>query len=99
MIIVIGKAISTTVNHPEMLRISLEHVERSRSEPGCIAHNVHIDAENASQLVFVEYWKDMPALLAHFAVPDSQKFAATMADLAATETEIRIFEAEETKPG
>ena len=99
MIIVIGKAISEPDTHSEMLRISQEHVERSRSEPGCIAHNVHIDAENASQLVFVEYWADMPALLAHFAVPESRKFAATMTDLAASNPDIRIFDSEETKPG
>ncbi len=98
MIIVIGKAVSTPASHAEMLRISLEHVERSRSEPGCIAHNLHVDAENSAQLVFVEYWSDMAALLAHFAVPESRKFAATMTDLASAEPEIRIFEGEETRP-
>ena len=27
-------------------QLSLEHVHRSRTEPGCISHAVHVDCEN-----------------------------------------------------
>ena len=53
----------------EALRLSRQHVERSRAEPGCIAHAVHRDAENPLRLVFVEKWVDMAALQLHFCVP------------------------------
>jgi len=43
-------------------------VHRSRSEPGCISHAVHVDCENPLRLVFFEQWADRAALLAHFAV-------------------------------
>jgi quinol monooxygenase YgiN len=43
-----------------MLRISREHVHRSRKEPGCISHDVSIDAENPLRLTFFERWSDAP---------------------------------------
>ena len=53
--------------HPEhladVLSSSLQHVHRSRLEPGCLLHSVHIDAENPNRLVFVEHWSDRAALL------------------------------------
>jgi len=58
----------------ELLALSLEHVGRSRSEPGCISYAVHRDLEDQLRLVFVEEWADREALLAHFAVPASRAF-------------------------
>ena len=58
----------------ELLALSLEHVRRSRTEPGCLSHAVHRDVEDPLRLVFVEEWADRAALLAHFAVPASRAF-------------------------
>jgi quinol monooxygenase YgiN len=99
MIIVIGSIVTTPESHAEMLALSLEHVARSRTEPGCIAHNVHVDCEQEQRLVFVEYWRDMPALLAHFAVPDSNRFVDAMAKLSPGAPEIKILTAEEQQTG
>jgi hypothetical protein len=52
-------------------QLSLEHVHRSRKEPGCISHAVHVDCENSLRLVFIEQWADRAALSIHFAVPAS----------------------------
>ena len=41
---------------------------------------------------FFEQWEDMSALQAHFAVPDSQGFVASVADLALSPPVIKIFE-------
>ena len=38
--------------------LCLEHTRRSRGEPGCEHHSVHIDAENRMRLVFFERWAD-----------------------------------------
>ncbi len=98
MIIVTGAAITTPETHDEMLGISLEHCARSRAEPGCIAHNVHVDCENQSRLVFVEHWADMGALKAHFAVPESQAFAGALTTLAAGAPDMKIFAAQDVSP-
>ncbi len=92
MIIVWGSIESAPGNLAELLQLSLQHVHRSRTEPGCVSHAVHIDAENDQRLVFVEEWQDMAALQDHFAVPDSADFVRRASDLATSAPVIRIFE-------
>ena len=58
MIVVTGSATVQRDNLDEARRLSLEHVRRSREEPGCISHAVHIDCENPCRLVFIEQWED-----------------------------------------
>ena len=79
----------------EALRISLEHVARSRAEPGCLAHAVHQDAENLQRLVFVEQWSDQAALAEHFKVPASRQFVKALAQLAAQPPAMSIYAAEQ----
>ena len=67
MIVVTGSVTAEPDTFDEVLRLSLEHVHRSRKEPGCISHAVHVDCENPQKLVFLEQWADRAALLAHFA--------------------------------
>ena len=94
MIIVIGHVITTPQVHDAMLELSLEHVARSRAERGCIAHNVHIDCEYASRLVFVEYWADV----ATFAVPASREFVGKMRELSPEPIQMKVFDAAEQTP-
>jgi quinol monooxygenase YgiN len=93
MIIVLGSAVARTDTFDAMMRISLEHVHRSRAEPGCIAHAVHVESENPLRLVFVEKWKDAAALAAHFKVKGSIDFVTRLRELAAEASPIEIFEA------
>jgi len=76
------------------LAISLEHVHRSRREPGCLLHSVHFDAEDPLHLVFVEHWADADALRAHFGVPESRAFAKELGTLAASPPEMNIYDAQ-----
>ena len=92
MVIVWGCMQAMPEHREEAIRVSLEHVHRSRGEPGCISHAVHIDAENANLLVFYEEWEDMAALQAHFSVPESAAFIDSVAGLAVGPPEIKIFE-------
>lgn len=94
MIIVHGK-----VNvRPDLLaaavQLSIEHVLRSRSEPGCLEHGVTQDPEMPTKLQFVERWADKPALLAHFAVKESIVFVRALSKMAVAKPEISIFGAE-----
>jgi quinol monooxygenase YgiN len=81
----------------EVVRLSLEHVHRSREEPGCLLHSVHRDVEDANRLVFIEHWADRDALLTHFAVPASGAFVTAVAALCTGRPTIEIYEASEVK--
>ena len=97
MILVTGHVIASEANRGEMLRISLEHVRRSRAEPGCIEHGVYVDAENPLKLHFFERWADEAALRAHFAVPESRAFAKRLRALAADPGAMHVFDARSLK--
>lgn len=79
------------------LKLGLEHSARSRSEPGCIAHNCHVDAEDPQRIVFVEEWADMAAVKTHFAVAESGEFVRTLGGWAEVAPVMRIYEAEEVE--
>ena len=93
MIVVTGSVTAKQDCFEEVRRLSLEHVQRSRKEPGCISHAVHADCENPLRLVFIEQWADRAALLTHFAVPDSRHFVRALQPLASASSTIEIYDA------
>ena len=93
MIVVTGSVVARQDSFDEVRRLSLEHVRRSRAEPGCISHAVHVDCENPLRLVFIEQWADRAALLTHFAVPASRDFVKALQPLAASASTIEIYDA------
>lgn len=99
MIIVIGHVFTSPETVGEITRLCIEHSARSRREPGCIAHNVHADCEDASRLVFVEQWADMGALEAHFAVPESREFVRAVRALSPAPTAMKIHATSDLQPG
>ena len=97
MIIITGSAKIRPEHFDAALRLGAEHSARSRAEPGCIAHNCHVDAEDPARIVFVEEWADMAAVKTHFAVPESGEFVRTLGDWAEGAPVMRIYEAEEVR--
>jgi quinol monooxygenase YgiN len=93
MIVVTGSVTARADTFDEVRRLSLEHVHRSRNEPGCISHAVHVDCENPLRLVFFEQWTDRAALLAHFAVPASGETVRSLQSLAAAATSLELYDA------
>ena len=93
MIVVTGSVTARADSFDEVRKLSLEHVRRSRTEPGCISHGVHVDCENPLRLVFFEQWADRVALLNHFAVPASREFVKSLQSLAAAATTIELYDA------
>jgi quinol monooxygenase YgiN len=93
MIVVTGSVTARRDSFDEVRRLSLEHVHRSRGEPGCIFHAVHVDCENPLRLVFFEQWADRAALLQHFAVPASRDFVKSLQSLASAATPIELYDA------
>ncbi|NOJ40423.1 putative quinol monooxygenase [Bradyrhizobium australiense] len=78
MIIVTGSILAREDSFEDVLRSCLEHVERSRKEPGCISHGVHVDCRNPMRLFFFEQWADEAALRTHFAVEGSKAFVKSL---------------------
>ena len=97
MIIVTGSIQARADTIDEVRRLSLEHVARSRQEPGCIKHGVSTDVNDSLRLVFFERWADVEALLAHFQVPASREFGAQAARLAARPPELAVYDANDLK--
>src|SRR5260370_9161893 len=93
MIVVTGSVTAREDSLGEVRKLSLEHVHRSRREPGCISHAVHLDCENPLRLGFIEQWTDRALLLAHFALPASRNFVPALPPLAAAATTIEIYDA------
>jgi quinol monooxygenase YgiN len=86
MIVVTGSVTARADSFEDVRRLSLEHVHRSRAEPGCISHAVHIDCE-------IERWADRAALAAHFAVPASRNFVRALQPLAASPPDLQTYDA------
>ena len=93
MVVITGDIVCRPDTFDEVLRLSREHVARSRAEPGCLSHAVHRDVEDPLRLVFFEEWADMAAVQAHFVVPASRAFGRALAGLAARPPTIQLYDA------
>ena len=93
MIIITGSVTGRPDTIGELVAASLEHVRRSRAEPGCISHSVHRDVENPLRLVFIEQWESPAAVRAHFAVPASVEFVRAAAALSDSPPRLEMFTA------
>lgn len=95
MIVITGSVMTNAENRLKIETLCVEHSQRSRAEPGCIAHNVHEDCENKDRLVFVEVWADADAVKTHFAVPASGAFVREVGGLSTEAPTIQIYNASE----
>jgi quinol monooxygenase YgiN len=93
MIIITGSVTARPDSFDQVRKLSLEHVHRSRKEPGCISHAVRVDCENPLRLVFIEQWTDRDALQAHFKVPASGETVRALQSLSAAHATLEIYDA------
>jgi quinol monooxygenase YgiN len=78
MLIVTGSLTARPDTFATLLEEAQAHVRRSRTEEGCLHHEVARDCEEPMRLVFFEKWRDRAALDAHFRVPASIGFVAAI---------------------
>lgn len=97
MIIVWGFVDIDAVHLADAQELSLEHVRRSRGEPGCISHCVSVDREIENRLNFFEEWADMESLQQHFEVPESAAFAQRLGEMAVAPPQIQIYAGERVR--
>jgi quinol monooxygenase YgiN len=93
MIIVTGSAQARPETIDDVVTLSLDHVHRSRQEPGCLLHSVHRDVESPLRLVFLEHWRDEVALRAHFDMDTSRGFVNDLTALVAEPPEMSVYQA------
>ncbi|MFK7842682.1 MAG: putative quinol monooxygenase [Sphingorhabdus sp.] len=98
--IIITATISTqfAASRDEVLALCTEHCIRSRAEPGCIAHHIHVDCEEPERLFFYEEWQDEDAVAAHFAIPESRSFVKRLTTLLGEQPEIKMSRTEVLSP-
>lgn len=94
MLIVTGHFTVAVDALEKALVTSIAHVRRSRTVAGCLAHGVHLDAEQPGRLVFVEHWADAASLVAHLRSPETRAFGRSIGLLAAAPPVLEVFEAE-----
>jgi quinol monooxygenase YgiN len=94
MILVTGSILTREDTFDDVLRSCLEHVERSRKEPGGISQDVHVDCQNPMREFFFERWADEAALRAHFAVEESKAFVRSLKGRIVETTGTQIYRAE-----
>ncbi|TAJ70518.1 MAG: antibiotic biosynthesis monooxygenase [Phenylobacterium sp.] len=91
MLIVTGSVTAKPETFDALLEAAVAHTLRSRAEPGCLTHGVHVDCENPMRLFFYEEWADRPALDAHFAREGSNDFMKAVRELCASSTRVKIL--------
>lgn len=91
MLIVTGSMTARPDTFDALREAALAHTRRSRSEPGCVSHDVFVDCENPLRLFFYETWSDRTALDVHFAQAASLAFMQDARDLAASSTRMKIL--------
>ena len=94
MIIITGSVTLRPEHLAEGVAECVAHSRRSRAEPGCLAHNCHVDCENPNRVVFLEHWTDSAAVQAHFAVPESGAFVAKLRDWGTGTPEMAVWAAQ-----
>jgi quinol monooxygenase YgiN len=91
MIIITGGITVRPEHRTAAIALGAAHSQRSRAEPGCVAHNCLSDAEAPDRIVFIEEWADMAAVKLHFAVPESAAFVRALTAMADQAPTMRIF--------
>jgi quinol monooxygenase YgiN len=92
MLIVTGSVTAHADTFERLAAVSLEHVQRSRTEPGCISHAVYVDYEDPLRFFFFEQWADRAALDAHFLVPGTKAYVRELRTLAKASTGPTIYD-------
>jgi quinol monooxygenase YgiN len=91
VIIVTGEILARSDTVATLTEACLAHVRRSRTEPGCLSHHVHVDLEDPMRLVFIEQWASREELDTHFRQVGSIEFVRTLDGLAAGRPRLEIF--------
>ncbi|ACI58018.1 Antibiotic biosynthesis monooxygenase (plasmid) [Rhizobium leguminosarum bv. trifolii WSM2304] len=68
-ITIIGTVVGRPDTRDELERLLAAQVEPTRSEPGCINYDFHVDANDECIFIFYENWASQADLDAHMLMP------------------------------
>jgi quinol monooxygenase YgiN len=91
MLVVTGTITARPDTFEALREAAIAHTVRSRAEPGCLRHSVHVDCEDPLTLFFYEEWSDRAALDAHFTESGSHDFMRAVRELSASSTRVKIL--------
>ena len=91
MLVVTGRITARPDTFEALREAAIAHSVRSRTEPGCLRHSVHVDCEDPLTLFFYEEWSDRPALDAHFAQGGSHDFMSAVRQFSVDSTRVKIL--------
>lgn len=94
MIVITGRVTARPGSFDLLKAEGLAHSERSRGEDGCVSHRCYVDAAESDVLFFYEEWRDMAAVQAHFAHPDTPRIMGAIREHAVASEGPVVFSAE-----
>ena len=92
MIVVSGTVTARPETLDQMLEAALEHVRRSRAEPGCLQYHMLRDAEDPTLFIFFEVWASREHLALHSGLPHMRDFHTRRMEYLRRDFEIREIE-------
>ena len=75
MIVVTGSVVARQDTFDEVRQLSLEHVRRSRKEPGCVSYTAHFVEGEPATVVIYEQFANEAALDQHRNAPHFHQYA------------------------
>lgn len=96
MIVVVGRVQTDAERREELIRVAQAVASASREEEGCLGYRFYADTEQENHYVFVEEWKDLDALKAHFQTPHIAEFMAAVPGVLAGAPDIGFHVVERT---
>ena len=94
MIIISAAFTVPAARRDEIIALCSEHSARSRAEPGCLSHHIHVDCEDPGRLFYYEEWQDEATVAAHFKVPESGAFVKRLTALVGARPEMGVYRAQ-----
>lgn len=98
MIVITGSILAKPETFDTLAEAGLAHSARSRAEDGCVSHRCYRELEEPLRLFFYEEWRDMDAVKAHFAHPDTRIIMGAIREHAAGSAGPVILSAEAVSP-
>lgn len=92
MILITGTVEVAEANRAAFIAAATRHVTLSRGEAGCISHGFFEDVMAPGTFVFVERWRDMAAVQAHFTEDYSREIVGLIGALSERSTGVEIHE-------
>ena len=97
VILITGTVEVAEANRTAFVAAVTRHVTLSREEAGCISHGFFEDVMAPGTFTFVERWRDMAAVQAHFAKEYSREIVGVIRALSTRSTGVEIHEVASTR--